>query len=169
MGRPDEGVNVTVEGRPARRGRAARLFAPPRPGGDAAGEMDVSELMERHVVRTTAGETLCGAATLMRDHEIGALVVVDEDDQLVGIVTERDLLRAAADGRGPRETRVGRYMSRVPATIEPDTECAAAARLMAQLGVRHLPVTHDHRPVGMLAARDLLLVEAWRREAEAAP
>jgi CBS domain-containing protein len=59
-------------------------------------------------------------------------------------------------------------MSRVPVTIEPDTDCAAAARLMVQHEVRHLPVTLNGRPVGMLSARDLLLVEAWRREVAAA-
>jgi CBS domain-containing protein len=130
--------------------------------------MDVSELMTAPVVKTTARDSLCGAAARMRDHGIGALAVVDDAGVLAGIVTERDMLRATADGRPPRTTPVEWYMSRVPVTIEPDTDCAAAARLMVQHEVRHLPVTRDGRPVGMLSARDLLLVEAWRREVAAA-
>jgi CBS domain-containing protein len=130
--------------------------------------MDVSELMAAPVVKTSARETLCGAAARMRDHGIGALAVVDEDDELVGIVTERDLLRAMADGRPPRTTPVEWYLSPVPVTIAPDADCAAAARLMVQHEIRHVPVTRRGRPVGMLSARDLLLVEAWRREVAAA-
>jgi CBS domain-containing protein len=130
--------------------------------------MDVSELMTAPVVRATARDTLCGAAARMRDHGIGALAVVDEDGELIGVVTERDLLRAMADGRPPRTTPVEWYTSRAPVTIEPDADSSTAARLMVQHEIRHLPVTRDGRPVGMLSARDLLLVEAWRREVAAA-
>jgi CBS domain-containing protein len=131
--------------------------------------MDVSELMRTPVVTTTGEATLCAAATRMRDHGIGALAVVDRDGDLVGVLTERDLLRAMADGRAPRVTPVEWYATRLPVTIGPNADCSAAARLMVRHEIRHLPVAVAGRPVGMLAARDLLLVEAWRREAAAAP
>jgi CBS domain-containing protein len=129
--------------------------------------MIVSELMRTPVVTTRARETLCGAAARMRDHGIGALAIVDGADRLLGIVTERDLLRAMADGRPPRTTPVEWYASLAPVTVEPDADCATAARLMVRHEIRHVPVTRGGRVVGMLSARDLLLVEAWRREAAA--
>jgi CBS domain-containing protein len=131
--------------------------------------VEVSELMRTPVVTTTGHTTLCAAAARMRDHGIGALAVVDDDGALAGIITERDLVRAVADGRTPRVTPVEWYASPLPATIGPDADCSAAARIMVRHQVRHLPVTRAGRPVGMLAARDLLLVEAWSREVAAAP
>ena len=130
--------------------------------------MEVSEMMRSPVITTTGHTTLCAAAARMRDHGIGALAVVDSDGDLVGVLTERDLLRAMADGRVPRLTPVEWYTSRLPVTIGPEADCSAAARLMVRHEIRHLPVTRDARPVGMLAARDLLLVEAWSREVAAA-
>ena len=129
--------------------------------------MVVSEMMRTPVVTTTGHVTLCAAAARMQDHGIGALAVVGADGELTGIITERDLLRAMADGRVPRVTPVEWYASTLPVTIGPDADCSAAARLMVRHEIRHLPVTRAGRPVGMLAARDLLLVEAWRREAAA--
>jgi CBS domain-containing protein len=128
--------------------------------------MRMTDLMQPRVLRTFPEESVAAAAARMRDHGIGALAVVDEDQNLVGIVTERDLLCAIADGRAPRFTAVERYMSRVPVAVAPDTDSATAARLMVEHEIRHLPVTVGERVVGMVSARDLLLVEAWSRVAE---
>jgi CBS domain-containing protein len=129
--------------------------------------MDVNELMQTPVVTTTARETLSSAAARMYEYGIDALAVVNGSDEVLGIVTGRDLLRAMADGRTPTTTPVEWYTSRLPVTIEPDVDSAAAARLMELHGIRHLPVTHDGRAVGMLSQRDLLLVEARQGEAAA--
>ena len=131
--------------------------------------MEVRELMQTPVVGARAHETLRAAAARMWDHGIGALAVVDDGGRLLGIVTERDLLHAMADGRAPGSTPVAGYMSRPPVAVEPEADCAAAARLMVRHGIRHLPVTRAGRPVGMVTARDLLLVEAWREVAAATP
>lgn len=131
--------------------------------------MRVAALMQVRVMRATANESIAEAAARMRDHGIGALAVVDSGDDLVGIITERDLLCAVADGRLPDATPVERYMSRAPVTVAPDADCASAARLMTRYEIRHLPVTAGERVVGMLSARDLLLIEAWSRVAEATP
>jgi CBS domain-containing protein len=129
--------------------------------------MDVSELMQTPAVTTTARETLSSAAARMYEYGIDALAVVNGADEVLGIVTERDMLRAMADGRTPTTTPVELYTSHLPVTIEPDADCAAAARLMERHGIRHLPVTRDGRAVGMLSARDLQLVEAHQWEAAA--
>jgi signal-transduction protein with cAMP-binding, CBS, and nucleotidyltransferase domain len=129
--------------------------------------MEVREVMHTPAVTTTARETLSSAAARMLEYGISALAVVDDDGTLSGIVTERDLLRAMVDGCSPRSASVTRYLSRPPVTVEPETDGAVAARLMAQFAVRHLPVCRAGRPVGMLAARDLLLVDVWSHDAAA--
>lgn len=127
--------------------------------------MEVREVMHTPAVTTTARETLSGAAARMLEYGINALAVVDDDGTLTGIATEHDLLRAMADGCSPRSTVVARYLSRPPLTIDPETDREVAARLMAEYAVRHLPVCRAGRPVGMLAERDLLLVDAWSHTA----
>jgi CBS domain-containing protein len=86
---------------------------------------------------------------------------VREHGRLVGILTERDVARALADGVDPVETVVGEYMTRDPITVTPGTDAADAAVTMLELGVRHLPVTEAGTVVGMLSSRDLLSLEAW--------
>jgi CBS domain-containing protein len=122
--------------------------------------MRVSELMQPEVWETYPDESLADAAIRMRDHGVGSLAVVDGDD-LVGILTERDLLWAIADGAVPNVTRVAAYMSTNPVVAGPDTDVVAASRLMVEHDVRHLPVMVAGQLRGMVSARDLLIVEAW--------
>jgi CBS domain-containing protein len=131
--------------------------------------MEVRELMHSPAVTTIARQKLSGAAARMLEYGIGALAVVDDNGMLTGIVTERDLLLAIADGCSPRSTVVARYLSRPPLTIEPETDSVVAARLMAQHAVRHVAVCRAGRPVGMLAAQDLLLVDARSHDAAVSP
>jgi CBS domain-containing protein len=84
-------------------------------------------------------------------------VVVLDGDELVGILTERDVLRAVADGIGD-ETRVADRMTRDPETIEPDESTQQAAILMIHGGFRHLPVVQGGAVVGMLSIRDLMRI-----------
>jgi CBS domain-containing protein len=125
--------------------------------------MRVGELMQPEVWQTYPEENLADAAARMRDHGVGSLPVV-AGDELIGILTERDLMWAMADGAAPHVTRVSTYMSTAPVVAKPETDVIAAARLMVQHDVRHLPVVVAGRLVGMVSARDLLIVEAWPRE-----
>ncbi|HZD00986.1 MAG TPA: CBS domain-containing protein [Actinomycetes bacterium] len=118
-------------------------------------EVRVSERCSRMLIVTVPEETLLGAATRMRWYQVGALPVY-RDHRLVGIVTERDVIAAVADGADPATTKVSDYMTDKPVTIDPDEDLEVAARRMATLGVRHLPVVGDGRQVGMLSMRDLL-------------
>lgn len=122
--------------------------------------MRVSELMQPEVWQTYPDESLADAAIRMRDHGVGSLAVV-EGDELLGILTERDLLWAIADGATPQVTRVAAYMSAPPLTASPDTDVIAASRMMVEHDVRHLPVVAAGQLKGMVSARDLLIVEAW--------
>jgi CBS domain-containing protein len=93
-------------------------------------------------------------ARRMVDRNVGAVLVVD-DGQLAGIMTERDVLRAVA--RGLRDDiRVGDCMTAHPETIDPDDTTEHAAVLMLHGGFRHLPVMHGDDLVGVLSIRDLV-------------
>jgi len=126
-------------------------------GGET--KMRMNELMQSEVWETFPEESLADAAARMRDHGVGSLAVIDGDD-LLGIVTERDVLRAVAESAPPRVTTVKEYMTFLPVVAEPTTDAATAARLMVQHDIRHLPIVVGRRLVGMVSARDLLLVEA---------
>lgn len=125
--------------------------------------MLVSDVMQPEVLGTFRDESLADAAQRMRDHDVGALVVLDDGDAMTGFVTERDILRSVAEGLAPRTTPVSAVMSVGPLEVTPDTDSEEAARLMVQGGMRHLPVVRQGVPVGMVSARDLLLLEAWPR------
>jgi CBS domain-containing protein len=115
----------------------------------------VGELMTPTLVVAVPKEPLSAAAARMRRHRVGALGVVG-GGRLLGILTERDILRATADERDPRATRVDAYMTSCPLTISPDCDAADAVDLMIQWWVRHLPVVEEGRVVGVVSARDLL-------------
>ena len=111
---------------------------------------------QQEVVSSTAATSVVEAARLMKQKQVGAMMVV-EDGKLIGVFTERDaLFRIVADGRDPQATRLGEVMTRQPQTIHPDKPFADALRIMHQGGFRHVPVVEDGRPVGMISARDAL-------------
>jgi CBS domain-containing protein len=118
----------------------------------------VRGLMGVGLVSAEPLERLTDVAARMRANRVGAVAVLD-DGQLVGILSERDLLRALADGLNPRVTPVSASMTPDPRTIGPDDLASEAAELMIERGVRHLPVVKDGRVLGVISARDLLELE----------
>ena len=100
--------------------------------------------------------TVGAAARVMRQHRIGAIMVV-EQDQLIGIFTERDaLFRVLAEDRDLHATRVGDVMTRNPQWIGPDKPFAAALQLMHSGRFRHVPVVEHGRAIGMVSASDAM-------------
>ena len=120
----------------------------------------VRELMAKSIVCGDPRQSLTEAAAQMRASRISALAVLD-GKVIVGIITERDLLRAIADGRIPEATHISQYMTHSPRTIEAAAPAAKAAEIMVKHRVRHLPVTDKGRLVGFLSARDLLALKPW--------
>ena len=114
----------------------------------------VSEQMATDLLTVEPTTTLVGAVQAMNARRVGAALVL-EDDRLVGVFTERDVLRAVAEGLVP-ETVVGEWMTRGPETIEPDEPAEHAAVLMIHGGFRHLPVVEEGKVVGILSIRDLM-------------
>ncbi len=100
--------------------------------------------------------TVLEAARTMKQHNIGAVLVVD-GTRLCGIFTERDaLFRVVAEARDPGGTNVGQVMTPQPQTIHPDKPFLHALRMMHKGRFRHLPVVEDGRPLGMVSSRDAL-------------
>ena len=96
------------------------------------------------------------AARMMREHDISAIVVLDESGLLVGIVTERDLARrVAAEDRQASSFRLAEVMSAQPHTIAPGASPYDGLEQMRKQRVRHLPVVEGGRVVGMMSMRDL--------------
>jgi CBS domain-containing protein len=115
----------------------------------------VRELVRKSTVCADPRQSLVEAAAQMRVHRTSALAVLD-GEAIAGIVTERDLMRAIADGRDPAATHVSQYMTHDPRTIEAGELAAEAAAMMVKHHVRHIPVTDGGRLIGFLSARDLL-------------
>lgn len=131
-----------------------------RAGTRAVQIVSVRDLMAHNVVTVDPRESLTDAAAQMRTSRVGSLVVL-AGAEITGIITERDLLRAIADGRDPATTHVSQYMSQSPRTVEADREAVQAAALMVKHALRHLPVTDRGLLIGLLSARDLLALRPW--------
>ena len=126
---------------------------------------------ERKLVLAAPDTSVAQAAGMMKQHEVGALLVV-EQGRLVGIFTERDaVVRVMAPGREPATTVLRDVMTRDPVTVAPDEPLGTAMLLMHEHGFRHAPVVEDGRPIGVVSARKALdpdleefSVEAARRK-----
>src|SRR6266511_3968340 len=103
------------------------------------GAMQVRDIMTREVLTVGPQENLREIARTLRDHEISS-VVVTEGQAPLGIVTERDVVHVVAEGLDPASTPAGDRMTRDLVTVAPKTDVAGAADLMAEHGIRHLPV-----------------------------
>lgn len=100
--------------------------------------------------------TVSAAVHLMNEANIGAILVLDPEEHLVGIFTERDVLRRVIDGRMDYDsTPLEDVMTRRVATVAPSTTVEEALRMVNTIGCRHLPVTDGERILGMISIRDL--------------
>ena len=126
--------------------------------------MKVSDLRPHELFTAQAEETPGAAADRMSWHQVGALPVL-EGQRLVGIVTERDLTAALAEGADAEVTPVSDYMTPAPEVLRPDSELVDAAHVMLELGIRHLPVVRSGQLVGVLSMRDVLDADVHHAEA----
>jgi len=124
----------------------------------------LGEIMTQDVY-SAAGETpVVTAAQTMVKGRFGSAVVL-EAGWLVGIFTERDVLRAAASGKDLSTTTVSEWMTREPKTATADMEADEAAQIMAANGFRHLPVLDGKTVLGIVSLRDVLGVRIGRARA----
>jgi CBS domain-containing protein len=116
----------------------------------------VRDLPPGRLLSISPSARLADVARQMRLEDSDSIAVM-ESGRLVGIVTERDLVRAIAEGVDPRQVNVAVIMSENPATVGADEDVSVVALKMMRLGIRHLPVVDEHgAPTGLLSARNLI-------------
>jgi CBS domain-containing protein len=114
----------------------------------------VRDIMSTRVVATAPDEPVAAAAAAMVRHGVGSALIM-QGRFLAGILTERDVLRAAASGIDLTHSPVSAWMTRDPEPASPDTTVEDAAQLMLLHGFRHLPVLEGREVRGMVSLRDL--------------
>ena len=122
----------------------------------------VSDVMTRAVATLEQGATMSDAAKIMVKGGFGSVVVV-LGKMILGILTERDVLRAAAEAPDLSNTTVKAWMTAEPDTAGPDFDTEEAATLMLSRGFRHLPIVDASGLVGMVSLRDVLRARIGRR------
>jgi CBS domain-containing protein len=115
----------------------------------------LGELMTKELLEVAPEDTLGQAAEAMVERGVGSAVVSDFG-RLIGILTERDLLRAVAGRVHSSEARVREWMTQEPVTASVTTDLEEAARTMLEQGFRHLPVVDDDRAIGIVSIRDVV-------------
>ncbi len=121
-------------------------------------ELRVREVMTPNPVTMPPAATVKEAVAVMAERDIGSVLVVDEDGKLVGIVSERDVIRRVlAQGKSLEDTRLADIMTPNPVSVDPEATVEEALRAMARLRVRHLPVVDKEtgRLVGIVSIRDI--------------
>lgn len=132
------------------------------------GRSPVRDLMSQPVVTADPGQRLATAADTMVLAGVGSVVVVGEPGRPIGILTERDLVRASAAGTDTRRSTVAEWMTASPDVVGPDTPIDEAVDTLARHGYRHVPVVADDELIGIVSLRDLLRVASFRTPGEAA-
>lgn len=124
----------------------------------------VREIMTDTPVTVEARTSVTAVARLMRDQNIGA-VLVTEGDRLRGLVSDRDLVvRVLAEGGDPEQTTAVRVCSEDLVTVRPDEDLDRAVQLMRDHAVRRIPVVDEGHPVGIVSLGDM----AMERDPESA-
>jgi CBS domain-containing protein len=128
--------------------------------------MPVADVMVFRVVKVSPDDTVSVAIARMLEENVGS-VGVCEGEKLVGMFTERDVLRLAGEGSQFADVRVGDVMTRQLVTLAPDDDILDAARLMGERKIRHLPVLEGENLLGIVGIREVVraLVERlWRTQ-----
>jgi CBS domain-containing protein len=111
--------------------------------------------------------TVPEVAAKLAEHRIGAILVMDRADQMLGIVSERDIVRSlASNGARTMEMTAGQLMTRAVHTAHPDTTVEEAMRKMTIGRIRHLPVMHDGAIVGMVSIGDVVKSRIMQQDTE---
>jgi CBS domain-containing protein len=121
----------------------------------------------REVVTMRADQTLGDAVSILRQHRIGAVVVLGDGESVAGIISERDVVRALGDhGADALSLKVDERMTRKVATCAPTAALPELMALMTDGKFRHVPVVKDGRLDGMVSIGDLVKYRLAEMEAE---
>ena len=123
--------------------------------------MSLRDLMTTRVAATTPDTPLAEAAAVMVTANVGSAVVM-QGPFLAGILTERDVLRAAASGEDLSASLVSAWMTPDPQAASPDMPAEEAAQIMLLNGFRHLPIVEGRKVCGVVSLRDLFAARIRR-------
>jgi len=116
----------------------------------------IREVMTTDPVVLDTASDLTTAARQMRDHDIGDVIVQDDNGRVCGIVTDRDIvIRALAENRDPASTTLADVCSADIVTLRPDDPVTEAVATMRDRAIRRLPVVENGRPIGIVSIGDL--------------
>jgi citrate synthase len=124
---------------------------------DSGSRGTVRDIMSAPVVTVSPEETVAEAATRMSERGVGSVVVIDSE-RVVGIFTERDLVRVAARSADAVNDAVVRWMTENPDTVAPEMAAAEAFENLAEHNYRHIPVVENDRLAGIVSMRDLMRI-----------
>ena len=125
--------------------------------------MKVRDAMTEDVLTITPGRSLREAARFMTEHNVGAVVIIDPEEQGPGIITERDVVRSLGAGEDPDGELVRDHLTARATFADADWDLEEAADAMARGGFRHLVVVEAGEVAGIISMRDL--IQVWRPSA----
>jgi CBS domain-containing protein len=121
--------------------------------------LEAQDIMVDKVITANKDASLEYAVELMNEHEIGCLVIV-ENEKPIGIITERDLLkRCLAKSKELRGMKVSDVMSRPVVVVDPKTEIEEAAKVMCEKRIKKLPIVEEGRLRGLITLTDILRIQ----------
>ncbi|REK20098.1 MAG: CBS domain-containing protein [Actinobacteria bacterium] len=118
-------------------------------------KMNLEEVVSGELVASGPETTMEDLASLMESEGVGSVAILDPHGDFLGIVTDRDIVRAVAEGQS-RAVAAKDFMTVMVDTIDLNTDVADAVDWMNATGYRHLPVTQNGRLIGMVSIKDLL-------------
>ena len=121
--------------------------------------MVARDIMKTNVVTVPPSTSVTEAATIMREENIGCLVVVDVDKKLLGIITDRDIVMSVvANGKSPLEVLVGDVMTDELITVQENESIFEILRVLGKNSIRRVPVLKGGRLVGIVSVDDLIVL-----------
>ena len=124
--------------------------------------MFVREIMTDGICCTGCDTSVQHIAFLMKKNDIGAVVITDDHEKILGIITDRDLVLRAMAGKGETASDI---MTKDPVCISPDMDALAAVSLFSRYKVRRLPVVRGEKAIGFLSLSDMAKDKAFIHEA----
>ena len=128
----------------------------------------IAKLIERSCVTTHADCPIDDLIAILAERRIGTVVVVDRDQQVIGIVSERDIIRHLSTGGTTADTFAKNIMTSKVITVENNVTSAQLMQLITEHHIRHVPITCDGKLVGIVSIGDVVkrLLEKYEQEAE---
>jgi CBS domain-containing protein len=126
--------------------------------------LKIREIMTTDVRTVSATDSISEAANIMKQIDVGAVPVID-NNIVVGIITDRDMvLRSVAEGKNPNE-RVSTIMTKDITTVNPEMDVHKVADIMASKQIRRLPIVENNHLVGIVSIGDMAVEEIFENEA----